>query len=75
MGNSKPYHDKGRVIIKHDRCQLSAVPPIPTILELLNHLIKGQQGIEKKRLDEYNSSQRQSARMLATCRKKREAKV
>ena len=75
-GNRKsPYHDKGRVIITHKRCQLSAVPPIPTILELLNHLIKGQQEIEQKRLDEYNSAQRKSARMKTTLKKKQLKKL
>jgi hypothetical protein len=77
MGNRKsPYHAKGgNAIIRYDRCKLKAVPPIPTILELLNHLIKGQQEIEQKRLDEYNSAQRKSARMKTTLKKKQLKKL
>tara|TARA_R110000796_G_scaffold36627_1_gene93121 strand:- start:467 stop:700 length:234 start_codon:yes stop_codon:yes gene_type:complete len=66
-----PYHDKGKVIVRMDCCKLKAVPPIPSILQILTDLIKGQKEIEQKKLDDYNTAQRKSARMKTTLHKKR----
>mgnify|MGYP003646651765 CR=1 FL=1 len=55
-----PYHDKGKVIVRMDCCKLKAVPPIPSILQILTDLIKGQKEIEQKKLDDYNTAQRKS---------------
>ena len=70
-----PYHDKGKVIVRMDCCKLKAVPPIPSILQLLTDLIKGQQEIEQKKLDDYNTAQRKSARMKTTLHKKQLKKL
>jgi len=70
-----PYHDKGKVIVRMDCCKLKAVPPIPSILQILTDLIKDQQAIEQKKLDEHNTAQRKSARMKTTLKNKRLKKL
>jgi len=69
------YSKGGKASISRKDGKWEDIPALPSCLQLLTCLIEDQKKFDKIKEDQRNCAQRKRVRMLATCRKKREAKV